>query len=120
MTSGTHSSHARGENHYRWSGGPDPAKRRANAKASSARYPERRQAREKVKDAVRSGKIPPAKMLSCVDCGESAKRYDHFAGYDKPLEVQAVCYRCDGKRVRARGELRGKRGRGVIRTEIPQ
>lgn len=111
MPRGKHSGHIRGPAHYRWRGGnpkPDPIKRRANAKASSARYPDRRRAREKVNDAIRRGDLKPAKELACFDCGDPARRYDHFAGYDKPLDVQAVCYRCDGLRSRARGEHKGK------------
>lgn len=107
MPTGKHKNHARGSTHYRWRGGPDPVRRRANAKASAARYPERRRAREKVKDAIRRGDLKRAKELRCVDCGEPAKRYDHYAGYDKPLAVEAVCYKCDGLRVRQRGELKG-------------
>lgn len=105
--------HAAGPNHYRWRGGnpkPDPERRRANAKASSARYPERRRARERLKDAVRSGAIPPIQYQSCVDCGGSAQRYDHFNGYENALDVQPVCCKCDGVRSKNRGEhkLRGR------------
>jgi hypothetical protein len=96
-----------GPNHYRWRGGapkPVPELRRTNAKASAARYPERRRAREKVKDAVRAGKLARVRTLLCVDCGEGARAYDHFAGYDKPLTVEPTCFKCHGKRSRERGE----------------
>lgn len=32
--------------------------------------------------------------------------YDHAHGYDKPLEVEPVCFKCNGKRSKARGEHR--------------
>ena len=106
---GKHGNHARGQNHPRWRGGnptPDPVKRRENAKASSKRYPLKRTSRQKIHDAVRQGKIPRVSTLSCMDCGGQAARYDHYAGYDKPLDVQPVCAACDGKRIKARGEIK--------------
>ena len=109
---GRHSNHVRGEQHYRWRGGnptPDPELRRKNAKASSARYPDRRRAREKVKDAIRSGKLPQIKTQKCCNCGGDAKRYDHPRGYENALDVEPVCFKCDGMRSRARGEHKGKR-----------
>ena len=104
---GKHGNHAKGENHYRWRGGapePDPELRRRNARASAARYPDRRRAREKVKDAVRRGDLAPVKTLKCDDCGGSAQSYDHWLGYNQPLAVQPVCFKCHGKRSAARGE----------------
>jgi hypothetical protein len=104
---GRHGHHAHGAAHPRWRGGhptPDPAKRRANAKASAARHPERRRAREQVKNAVRRGALAPVKTLACKDCGQPAQAYDHCKGYDHPLEVEPVCYKCHGKRAKARGE----------------
>lgn len=119
MQRGKHGNHARGENHYRWRGGnptPDPVKRRANAKASAARYPERRRAREKVKDAVRRGDLAPIKTCFCVDCGQPAQAYDHAYGYDQPLNVEPVCFRCHGTRSKARGEHKrlGKHAAGRL------
>lgn len=84
----------------------DPAKRRAAARASEQRHPDRRRAREKVKDAVRSGKLPAIGSQACVDCGERAFAYDHYLGYSHPLAVQPVCSECHGKRSRVRGEHR--------------
>ena len=40
----------------------------------------------------------------CVDCGSPAAAYDHARGYDCPLDVDAVCFKCHGKRSRERGE----------------
>lgn len=111
VPTGKHAGHRRGAAHPRWSGGHDPEKRRANAKASAQRYPEKRRARERVKDAVRRGDLAPIKTCSCVDCGAPAQRYDHHEGYEKPLSVQPVCFRCDGLRSKSRGEHRGKRQR---------
>lgn len=82
----------------------DPESRRRNSKASDRRHPERRAAREKVKDAIRAGRIPSARTLLCKDCGHPAASYDHAFGYDRPLDVEAVCFRCHGLRSRGRGE----------------
>ena len=109
MPKGKHSGHVRGPAHYRWRGGnptPDPEHRRKNAYASARRYPERRKARERVKDAIRRGDLVPVKERQCIDCGEPAKRYDHPRGYENALDVEPVCYRCDGLRSRQRGEHR--------------
>lgn len=98
-----------GASHWNWRGGspkPDPEKRRRNAKASAKRYPERRAAREKVKDAIRRGDLLPVKQRACTDCGGPAKRYDHPRGYASPLDVEPVCFKCDGLRSRSRGEHR--------------
>lgn len=119
MPKGVHNNHVRGPAHYRWRGGnppPDPAKRRANAKASDLRHPERRRARERVKDAVRAGRLPRAKDVFCVDCGCAADSYDHPRGYEPPfdLDVEPVCYRCHGLRSRERGEHKGPRAKSPV------
>ena len=117
MARGVHGNHVRGSRHYRWRGGnprPDPEKRRANARASAKRYPERRRAREKVKDAVRAGVLPSVKSQRCVDCGLQAQAYDHAFGYDRPLDVEPVCYKCHGKRSRKRGEHKRRVNVGLL------
>jgi len=43
---------------------------------------------------IRSGAIPKARELSCVDCGKNALDYDH-RDYSKPLEVEPVCRSCN-------------------------
>jgi hypothetical protein len=65
-------------------------------------------AQAKVQTAVKRGKIPPAKTLNCVDCGAPAFGYDH-RDYTKPLQVDAVCRRCNlhrGPAVNAPPDLR--------------
>lgn len=47
--------------------------------------------------AVRRGDLPQVSSLSCVDCNEPAQQYDH-RDYRKPLDVVAVCRRCNLKR----------------------
>lgn len=44
--------------------------------------------------AIRRGELPPAKECVCVDCGAQARHYDH-RDYNKPLEVEPVCVRCN-------------------------
>ncbi len=49
-------------------------------------------AHNKVKAAVSGGRLPSARTLLCVDCGEPANGYDH-RDYRKPLAVEPVCRR---------------------------
>jgi hypothetical protein len=100
----------------------DPEKRRQNAKASDQRHPDRRRAREKVKDAIRRGDLSRAKETVCKDCSRPATAYDHYLGYDYPLEVEPVCHECHGKRSRVRGEHKKAAGRlldGVLHDGYP-
>ena len=59
---------------------------RVRAKASAA-----------VAKAVKSGAIPRASSLVCVDCGAPAKHYDHRY-YTRPLDVEPTCRSCNNKR----------------------
>lgn len=104
---GKHKNHAKGADHYRWRGGnpePEMERRRQNANASARRHPERCRARSAVSYAVRKNRLSAARDCRCTDCGEPAQSYDHYLGYDQPLAVEAVCFRCHGHRSRARGE----------------
>lgn len=83
----------------------DPEKRRAAAKASDRRHPERR--------------LPPVKMQACIDCSAAAVAYDHHKGYGEPLTVEPVCSECHGRRSRKRGEHRGRVLDGRTWDEIP-
>jgi hypothetical protein len=47
--------------------------------------------------AVRSGAIPEAKTLACVDCGKPAQCWDH-RDYDKPMHIEPVCRGCNKAR----------------------
>ena len=53
-----------------------------------------------VTKAVKSGDLPHISTHSCVDCGNPAKAYDH-RDYNKPLEVEPVCVRCNCRRGKA-------------------
>lgn len=88
----------------------DRAKRAANVRHSRQRHPDHERARGAVRRAVAAGRMPPAKALSCVDCGEGARQYDHARGYSEAhhLDVEPVCTRCHGIRSRSRGEHRRK------------
>jgi hypothetical protein len=44
--------------------------------------------------AVKKGELPPARALACADCGKPACDYDH-RDYNKPLEVEPTCRRCN-------------------------
>ena len=50
-------------------------------------------------NAVKAGDLTPiTKNTKCVDCGEQAKYYDH-RDYNKPLDVEPVCNKCNQKRI---------------------
>lgn len=46
--------------------------------------------------AIRHGELPSLFLndLPCVDCGKRARCYDH-RDYNKPLEVDPVCRKCN-------------------------
>ncbi len=62
-----------------------------------------------VRNAIGRKEIPRADTLLCVDCGATARDYDH-RDYSKPLEVEPVCSSCD--------KLRGP-ARPVLTFELP-
>ena len=48
--------------------------------------------------AIKAGRLPPiTDKTICVDCGKRANAYDH-RDYNKPLEVEPVCHRCNNHR----------------------
>lgn len=59
--------------------------------------PHQRAAHKAVADARRHGQLADPRTLSCVDCKKSAIEYDHRE-YAKPLQVDAVCRRCNLRR----------------------
>lgn len=80
-----------------------PCARERN-KASTAKYlrtnPKARRhdaIRRITKTAIRAGFLQNPKELSCSDCGRPAECYDH-RDYNKPLEVEPVCVRCNSSR----------------------
>lgn len=50
-----------------------------------------------VNKAVAAGELPRADSLACEDCGKPARVYDH-RDYSEPLQVAALCGRCNVKR----------------------
>lgn len=66
------------------------------------------QARARVNQAVKWGRLPPANDIPCVDCGHigSSRRheYDHHKGYiaKYQLDVESVCTLCHRQRERNR------------------
>lgn len=49
--------------------------------------------------AVKRGLLLPLphEHVYCVDCGSLAECYDH-RDYDRPLDVRAVCFKCNHRR----------------------
>jgi len=64
----------------------------------------RRQAHAAVARAVRRGELPRASSLAFADCGAVARDYDH-RDYSRPLDVAAVCHRCNVRRGAALPDL---------------
>lgn len=77
-------------------------KKRAKIRLQQPKFSiqEKIRARKAVRQAVESGKIPSPKTVSCVDCGNSAKDYHHYNGYEKEhyLDVVPLCTSCHAKR----------------------
>ena len=59
---------------------------------------------QEVQRAIAEGTLPNLKTTptACVDCGRPARHYDH-RDYDKPLEVEPVCVKCNQLRGPAEG-----------------
>ena len=69
---------------------------RNSVDADRIRNPIKARARGAVGMAVYRGKIPAAKHLECIMCGDGARHYHHHHGYDKEfwLDVIPVCVSC--------------------------
>ena len=55
--------------------------------------------------------------VACVDCGEKAQVYDH-RDYNKPLEVDPVCQKCNCARGPAVGSVVFEENRHRLRTDV--
>lgn len=75
----------------------DNSKKHRNKRAKVASI-----ARSLVRRAMVKGILPFPSSLKCADCGVRASCYDH-RDYSKPLEVVAVCRRCNAARGPALG-----------------
>ena len=70
-----------------------------NAKYQSTyftKHPERETAKERLRYAIKSGKIPRATALECANCGLPADDYHHHHGYspEHALDVIPLCTKC--------------------------
>ena len=66
----------------------------AGCKANLPHHRSGWQAHRLVAAAIRLGFLPPASACRCVDCGTQATDYEH-RDYNKPLEVEPVCRKCN-------------------------
>jgi hypothetical protein len=82
-----------------------------------ARDGDREQARQRVNNEVKRGRLPRPDSLPCMDCGHVRTRgdrrrheYDHYLGYaaENQFDVQAVCSLCHAKR---HADIPANRGR---------
>jgi len=74
----------------------NPKKMRVIAKRLRIKFPEKTKARVAVAEAIKLGKLPRAKSLKCVRCGNPAQDYHHHKGYAREhwLDVVPVCKKC--------------------------
>jgi hypothetical protein len=70
--------------------------KRAKVKRFRKKYPEKYRAHQKVRYAIRSGKLPKPSDCTCAHCGVPAKEY-HHEDYSKPLDVIPICKSCHYK-----------------------
>lgn len=76
-----------GEHNPNWKGGISYNNSYHYKKIQAKRYPERIKAREKVHNAIKSGKLI---RLPCEKCGET-QSHAHHEDYSKPLDVKWFC-----------------------------
>jgi hypothetical protein len=71
-------------------------KGRAYDKLSKKRHSLKTKARYAVNNAVKAGKLPAVKTLTCKSCGSPAEEYHHFNGYtpENWLDVEPMCIQC--------------------------
>lgn len=69
---------------------------RKNSAAYKVRHPDRAKAHYAVKDAVKMGRIPAARTLSCNTCSNRASQYHHYKGYEREhwFDIIPLCRRC--------------------------
>lgn len=69
---------------------------RKNSANYKNRHPDRAKAHYAIKDAVKTGKMPPARVLICNTCGDAAYHYHHYEGYEKEhwFDVIPLCLQC--------------------------
>lgn len=74
----------------------ETARKVSRQRLHQLRFPERAAARQLVNEAVQRGKIPAARQLACVRCGQPAAEYHHWRGYgfEDWLNVVPVCRPC--------------------------
>ena len=75
-------------------------------KNHNAIYPNRRKARNAVRDAIERNDLPPAWSIVCEDCGEmNGAEYHHDMGYEPEnyLQVVCLCRQCHRKEHRIDG-----------------
>lgn len=51
----------------------------------------------RVRKAILNGSLKKPNLLGCVDCGKTAKYYEH-RDYRKPLKVDPICHGCNLRR----------------------
>lgn len=59
-------------------------------------HPDHFRARTSLNYSIRTKKLPPAKELKCLRCGDQADQYHHFLGYEKHhwRDVIPLCLDC--------------------------
>ena len=78
----------------------NPEKYRKRERIFSRKRPKNKKylARKKLNNALKREDIN--KPNKCSDCGKKAKVTAHHKNYEKPLDIEWLCYECHGKRHR--------------------
>lgn len=66
--------------------------KRLYERKSKLKYPEKNEARRKLQNAVRLGKV--VRPSTCQNCGKDCKPAGHHSDYTKPLDVDWLCNHC--------------------------
>lgn len=93
--------HASGSKNHNWKGGEVTYNRIEYKKKTNEKYPERKQAREKVRVAIKNGLII---KVPCIVCGDT-KSEAHHEDYSKPLDVVFLCRKHHVEADKNRGNL---------------
>lgn len=78
-----------------------------------ARTPGWKRAGQYVRSAIKKGLLRPAKGRPCSDCGALADVYDH-RDYNYPLEIEAVCFKCNKRRGKAIPHIAAPSNKGLV------
>lgn len=88
----------------------------ASRTKSQKKHPLKHLLRNSVYNAVKMGRMLPARALPCFDCRNKGEVYDHYLGYSRKYRyaVQAVCLKCSMDRDFEKKRRKGKHGKKQV------